>query len=72
MQKNKNKNGLKKHENVIAMSQSGEYIYTRYKNISKMLGYSRNGKRNHQKLQYKCMDRSRHNQIKDAKAKCAH
>ena len=32
----------------------------------------RNGKRNQQNYTYKCVDRSRHNGIKGAKAKCAH
>ena len=32
----------------------------------------RNGKQKQQNYTYKCVDRSRHNGIKDAKAKCAH
>ena len=32
----------------------------------------RNGKPNQQNYIYKCVDRSRHNGIKGAKAKCAH
>ena len=32
----------------------------------------RNGKQNQQNYTYKCVDRSRHNRIKGAKAKCAH